>query len=581
MDGYSGTALDYYAGIYYDPTVEGTLYRRDNPEESLSEGYNEGYADIIPAEVYHFSTNFVEGKTYCTYSDHRIRAYYYYANNYNWFDPFRYSSFIYTGGNTFPGYPFSYYYYSTRRYRLGVTEACITIPYAPTPTPTPTATPSPSPTITPNPSPTPCDPSLTVACQLNMELAVGSPLRPLGVSGGDKKAAVVVCLDNGATGIPNQNVTLRVFSSTSNTGGHVDATHSGSRPIGRLDKTNGVTGQDGCFYTKYMTPHISGFVTIEAAASGLEKHKEVLVGLPGLSELTEGDNYKLIGDDSYHPRNHYGSAEIIVGIPAIADAYKVRFYGDNSIPEDEKLGINDISLIFGGKFDLKKDGALKPDWHNLSRIHKYHREGNSVDIRCCVTPNQIPANRRAAFRELALANGASRFLEEGNPKHFHLSFNNESNTVAETSDDPLNIQTPHSFVENTYEVVLDRFATQAEWENWHTRIVEAKAQGNTQLLQKAKDFKRSLFVQSEYVARHRTNAEFIEDVFWSHLFREPTEQESQYWQNYLQNIPPHVPQNRRRARLIEEFELNSEFENLVLDMVDGDVLPAPTPTPTP
>lgn len=72
VSGYSGTSLDYEAGLYYDPAVQGDLYRTDNPETSLDSGYDVGYADLIDAEVYLFTTNYAEGKTYCTYSTHFV-----------------------------------------------------------------------------------------------------------------------------------------------------------------------------------------------------------------------------------------------------------------------------------------------------------------------------------------------------------------------------------------------------------------------------------------------------------------------------------------------------------------------------
>lgn len=62
VDGYSGTWLDYYAGLYYDPEVIGDLYRTDMNETSLDHGRSVGYANTIPAEVSLSTTNFVEGK---------------------------------------------------------------------------------------------------------------------------------------------------------------------------------------------------------------------------------------------------------------------------------------------------------------------------------------------------------------------------------------------------------------------------------------------------------------------------------------------------------------------------------------
>ncbi|HSK70160.1 MAG TPA: hypothetical protein VK892_00585, partial [Pyrinomonadaceae bacterium] len=116
VDGYTTTYLDYYSGFYYDPAVLGELYRTDMNETPLDAGYDEGYADIFPAEVYLFTWNYVEGRTYCTAGTHFVID-------------------AYTGWRSVVArlYP------------------CITIPYSPTPTPT--VTPTPTPTITPTPTP--------------------------------------------------------------------------------------------------------------------------------------------------------------------------------------------------------------------------------------------------------------------------------------------------------------------------------------------------------------------------------------------------------------------------------------------
>jgi hypothetical protein len=71
-----------------------------------------------------------------------------------------------------------------------------------------------------------------------------------------------------------------------------------------------------------------------------------------------------------------------------------------------------------------------------------------------------------------------------------------------------------------------------------------------------------------YLAGEKTDAEFIEAVFWSHLFREPTEAETQYWQNYLQNQPPSLPLRRKRMNLIYEIQASDEFEEIILGMID-------------
>lgn len=163
VTGLSATWLDYWAGLYYDPEVIGDIYRTDDVETSLDHGRMVGYADIIPAVVNLQTSNYVEGKTYCTFSQHAVYGYHYYVSGGStwWFDPFRYS--FMSGSTPWGGFPFTYYYTIPQRYRLGFTEACITIPFPnPTPTPTPGCLSSnplgceetPTPTPTPQPSPT-------------------------------------------------------------------------------------------------------------------------------------------------------------------------------------------------------------------------------------------------------------------------------------------------------------------------------------------------------------------------------------------------------------------------------------------
>lgn len=597
VDGYSGTWLDYNAGYYYDPYVDGEIYRPDN-EVIYARGQSLGFADIVPAEVYLATFNFVEGRTYCTNSKHYVVAYFYYTQTSQWFDPFRYSTFLGTGGGPWGGNPFTVYYVFPRFYRLGVTEACIAIPFPPPPTPTPTPTPTPVPT--PSPTPTPCNPLVQGSCfPEQVFVGVASPIRPMGVSNGTNKAGVYVCVCTGAfcgTPLPNRNVELKVIG-IPNTGGHLDSLHLGTRPIGKLDKTTGMTGANGCFFTQYNPSHISGFVTVEGKSGNRTDRKETFIGVLGLTQLQDGVNFRIKPNpDTAHPSNNWGSTAAVVSFPRIADAYKTRFFGVNPMPESDKLRITEMSLVSGGKFDLASPsrGIPTPNWHNLTAVHKYHREGNSIDMRCCALDGQIPPSRHAIFRDIVLTNGATDFLRENNPDHFHLSFNGEANNLLEP-DNPLNIHTPHSFIENAWEVALNRFATQEEWQVWHDRLITAKAQGQSQFLNTARWLEQEFYRSSEYIARNRSNSEFVEDVFRSHLFREPTEPERAYWLNILQTISisygsfttsakdPGPAGQEERMFFVWLFGEEPEFASLVGGIIDGEVIipPLPTPTPTP
>src|SRR5437667_7127524 len=96
--GISVTILDYEAGLYYDPAVLGELYRTDMNESPLDSWYNVGYADLINAQAVTFSSNYVEGKTYCEYGTH-----------------------------------FTIDFDSGNRTLRGTTGKCVTIPFPPTP----------------------------------------------------------------------------------------------------------------------------------------------------------------------------------------------------------------------------------------------------------------------------------------------------------------------------------------------------------------------------------------------------------------------------------------------------------------
>jgi hypothetical protein len=71
--GYSSTELDYYAGYYYDPYVEGFMYDQYN-YNPISSGYNRGFAYYWPAEVgtYHWPGQ--PNTEYDVISDHYVIA---------------------------------------------------------------------------------------------------------------------------------------------------------------------------------------------------------------------------------------------------------------------------------------------------------------------------------------------------------------------------------------------------------------------------------------------------------------------------------------------------------------------------
>jgi hypothetical protein len=183
--GFSGTYIDYSLYDYYDPWVFGLFFFQNNPEAPIQQGggygvnsYLEG-TNLIGYTKSFFTEDYRPIKTYCTFSTHKLVAYYpyYSGGNTYWNDPYRISWLSPVSGgnqNGWSGFPFTIYRIIPRLYHLGSTEVCITTPpdcvplseangqnlVCPTPSPTPTITPTPTPT--PSPSPTPVNPTVNI-----------------------------------------------------------------------------------------------------------------------------------------------------------------------------------------------------------------------------------------------------------------------------------------------------------------------------------------------------------------------------------------------------------------------------------
>jgi len=126
-----------------------------------------------------------------------------------------------------------------------------------------------------------------------------------------------------------------------------------------------------------------------------------------LELMTEGEHYDLIGAygesgvDSKHRVNHYGTSNLINKLKALADSV----YADSSYV----LRINDVSLQFGGPFDIK---------NNWDTPHENHREGVSADI------DDVDGNKKAVpamylKKKLQIICPKASLGDEGN--HYHAT----------------------------------------------------------------------------------------------------------------------------------------------------------------
>lgn len=274
--------------------------------------------------------------------------------------------------------------------------------------------------------------------------------------------------------------------------------------------------------------------------------------MPPFFDMYPGENYNLIGNENTpeHPSNHWATLSSRIGLVDIAADYRATYYGTNPIPDGQKIAYNDISLEWGGKFDLGRR------WANTGS-HVEHREG----INCDTRSRNIPRDRWQTLNDFFFNRGSTNTLDETgtNAPHWHLRF--EFGQPRMTAR-----YTPGNFVDMTWAETFDRQATDEEWQMWTERLEQAKAQGQPQLLAEAKTLERERFLSQEYIARNRTDEEFISDVFRSYLLREPTGKEMNDWLEVISSYSTTSPDNR--ALFLAEFENIQEFADLIYSLVD-------------
>jgi RHS repeat-associated protein len=124
--------------------------------------------------------------------------------------------------------------------------------------------------------------------------------------------------------------------------------------------------------------------------------------------------------------------------------------------------------------------------------------------------------------------------------------------VTAASGDPDRVR---RFVKNLYYNALARDPSAGELQTQADALAQAGAQGGeSQLLTTARSMARGLFQSSEYVARNRTDAEYVTDLYNSYLQRGPDTPGLNYWVSNTQS-------NGRGATL-NAFEVSTEFATL-------------------
>lgn len=180
---------------------------------------------------------------------------------------------------------------------------------------------------------------------------------------GEKDEAVLeISLNEQAP--PSGCVVELAVEAVEGTGGHV---HEGGRPVGTLDRNavfipGGTT--DAAFVT-YRSGEVAGTEKLKfrAAGSGSWQTVDVMVRVPGLEPFSADGVCRLTGEGNAHRDGHYATSATNMVTSLIAREY-LELTG-------AMLGINDMSLAWGGLFDVA-GGWEAP--------HATHRKGTGVDV---------------------------------------------------------------------------------------------------------------------------------------------------------------------------------------------------------
>jgi hypothetical protein len=214
--------------------------------------------------------------------------------------------------------------------------------------------------------------------------------------------------------IPNYSFTIQAVV-RSESGGH---DHTSNRPTGKfisstgdvLASLQGTTDEYGNVSYTYLSSGIGGIdsIFVRGKTDRDTANARIVLKTGDFQALAEGDHYDLVGAygdsgvNSRHKVNHYGTANLIGKLQALADSVHI----DSGIV----LRINDMSLINGGPFDIS---------NNWDSPHQTHREGISADIDD-VDANGKTVTNKYLERWVNKPSLSGRLADEGN--HFHVTF---------------------------------------------------------------------------------------------------------------------------------------------------------------
>ncbi|MBU0622674.1 MAG: hypothetical protein KJ795_12615 [Gammaproteobacteria bacterium] len=246
--------------------------------------------------------------------------------------------------------------------------------------------------------------------------------------------AIATVLDQNTGQPPTTPVTVKVSLKVDPTSGGHDHGDS-TRPRGDINGTKcetddtcvtlsvGGPESSGSASVTFNAPEASGTHTITATCDGCSNtaSKAVDVKVAGLATISDSVYYALIEDGSTtvigtteeHASNHYIASAAQLKLWELGEDF-YSFQIRNSVPTPTLLHLNDASLKWGGKFDIK--GRWRGD-------HQEHMRGTVIDVRANSSPGAIPPGLFEHYIDIAANLGIDAHLEYiGHPvkQHFHM-----------------------------------------------------------------------------------------------------------------------------------------------------------------
>jgi hypothetical protein len=176
-------------------------------------------------------------------------------------------------------------------------------------------------------------------------------------------SATVLVTDGSGIPVPSKQIQFSAKASDLATnGGH----HSHPYPPndGDFEQTTCTTDSNGSCSVTYDANDAGGLYNLTATLSSGESDTKVLTVKLDLTPLPPGSSYSVVrGGTAFHPDGTYGTPSLVATVQVLANRYQ-----HNSM---QTLSINDMSLEWGGIFDLNGDWGPP---------HVLHQTGQSVDI---------------------------------------------------------------------------------------------------------------------------------------------------------------------------------------------------------